>query len=281
MTLTVFLALLLAAFMHASWNAMIKVRADRFASISITSLGMALAAIPVLPFVAVPPSASWPWIIASIIVHVGYRLFLVRAYEAGDMAQTYPLARGAAPLMTAFGAFFLNAETPSGTAIAGILLLSCGTVMMSLRGGLHPGTYNLKAVGYALLTAVLISAYTLCDGNGARAASSAISYASWLFVLDGISATFIGFAVRGRALMPVIAREWKAGLIAGALTAASYGIAIWAMTKAPIASVAALRESSIFFALLISVLFLGEVATRWRVVAAVFIVAGAMALRLG
>ncbi len=280
MTLTVFLALLAAALMHASWNALIKVRSDRFASISITALGTAIAAVPVLPFVPVPSLAAWPWIAASVTIHIGYRLFLVRAYDAGDMAQTYPLARGTAPLLTAAGAFFFNNEVPTGIAMLGIVLLSCGTVLMSLRGGLHLERFNHRAVKYALLTAVLISAYTLSDGNGARITTPAISYAAWLFVCDGMTATIIGFASRGRAIVPVIAREWKTGLLAGILTAASYGIALWAMTKAPIASVAALRETSIFFGLVISVIFLGEAATRWRVIAAISILAGAMALRL-
>ncbi|MGV8951353.1 MAG: EamA family transporter [Cypionkella sp.] len=281
MTLTVFLALLAAAVMHASWNALIKVRTDRFASITITSLGMGLIAAPVLPFVQIPPAAAWPWIVASVTFHIGYRLFLVRAYDAGDLAQTYPLARGAAPLLTAIGAVLLNNEVPSSIAILGIILLSCGTVLMSLRGGLQGAKINHRAVIYALLTAVLISSYTLSDGNGARAAQTAASYAAWLFVCDATVATLIGFAARGRSLLPAIAHEWKAGLLTGGLSAGSYGIAMWAMTKAPIASVAALRETSILFAMLISVLFLGETSTRSRIVSAVFIVAGAMALRFG
>lgn len=281
MSLTVFVALIAAAIMHASWNALIKVRTDRFASISITSLGMGLVAVPVLPFVELPTLAVWPWIIGSVIIHIGYRLFLVRAYAAGDLAQTYPLARGTAPLMTALGALLLNGEMPSRLAMAGILLLSCGTILMSLRGGSLTRAFNRHAVGYALLTAVLISAYTLIDGNGARAASTATAYAAWLFVCDGFIATLIGFGARGKALLSVIALEWKTGLLTGILTATSYWIAMWAMTKAPIASVAALRETSILFALLISVLILGEKATRWRVAAAVCIGAGAMALRLG
>ena len=281
MSLSVFFALLAAAFMHACWNALIKVRIDRFASISITSLGIGLVAVPVLPFVAVPPLAVWSWIVGSVIIHIGYRLFLVRAYAAGDLAQTYPLARGTAPLMTAIGAMVLNGEVPSHFAMIGIALLSFGTILMSLRGGLLIGSINSAAVGYALLTAVLISAYTLIDGNGARSASTATSYAAWLFVCNGFTATLIGFGARGKALLSVIALEWKVGLLAGILSATSYWIAMWAMTKAPIASVAALREISILFALVISVLALGEKATRWRVAAAACIVAGAVALRLG
>ena len=165
MSLTVFLAVIAAAAMHASWNALVKVRTDRFASISITALGMALVAVPVLPFVDVPHAAVWPWIVASVIIHVGYRLFLIMAYNAGDLAQTYPLARGAAPLMTAVGAIFLVHEVPGPIAILGILLLSGGTLLMSLRGGLL-GQLNGRAVGYALATSVFISGSTSRESGG-------------------------------------------------------------------------------------------------------------------
>lgn len=281
MTLTVFLAVLAAAAMHAAWNALIKVRADRFASISLTSLGMSVAALPVLPFVDFPAAHVWPWIATSLVIHVGYRLFLVLAYDAGDLAQTYPLARGTAPLITTIGAIFLVSEMPGGMAIIGIAMLSLGTFLMSLRGGSDLGKLNGRAVGFALITSVFIAGYTLTDGNGARLATTATSYAAWLFFCDGLISMAIGFAFRGRSLLPVIAREWKGGLLTGALSAGSYGIAMWAMTKAPIASVAALRETSILFAMLISVLMLGERATRWRIAAAVFIAGGVVMLRLG
>ena len=281
MTLTVFLAVIAAAAMHASWNALIKVRADRFASISITSLGMALIAVPVLPFVTFPAFSVWPWIAASIVIHVGYRLFLVMAYDAGDLAQTYPLARGTAPLMTAVGAIFLVGEVPGPIAILGIMLLSSGTFLMSLKGGAELGRLNRRAVGYALATSVFIAGYTLTDGYGARLAETASSYAAWLFLCDGLCSILIGFAYRGKSLLPVIAREWKGGLLAGALSAGAYWIAMWAMTRAPIASIAALRETSILFAMLLSVFLLGEKATSWRLGAAALIVFGAIALRLG
>ena len=281
MTLTVFLAVLAAAAMHASWNALIKMRVDRFASLSLTSLGMSAVALPVLPFVDFPAAHLWPWIVASLVIHVGYRLFLVMAYDAGDLAQTYPLARGTAPLMTTVGAIFLVAEIPEPLAILGILLLSAGTFLMSMRGGAELGKLNRRAVGFALTTSVFISAYTLVDGNGARLASSASSYAAWLFFTDGLCSIAIGFCYRGRRLIPVIEQEWKIGLLAGGLSAGSYWIAMWAMTKAPIATVAALRETSILFAMLISVVALGVKATAWRGAAALLIVGGMIALRLG
>ena len=281
MTPLVFTAVLVAAFMHASWNALIKVRADRFASISLTSLGMTCTALPVLPFVAFPSAAVWPWIVTSLVVHIGYRLFLIRAYEVGDLAQTYPLARGAAPLITTVGGIVLVSEFPGVVALTGIALLSAGTFLMSLRGGRHLGRLNGAAVGYALTTSLFIAGYTLADGIGARLAETAIAYAAWLFFCDGICAMAIGFFYRGRRMLTVLAAEWKIGALTGFLSAAAYAIAMCAMTKAPIASVASLRETSILFAMAISVLALGEKMTAWRSAAALSILAGVIALRLG
>jgi drug/metabolite transporter (DMT)-like permease len=280
MTLFVFVVVLVAAVMHASWNALIKVRADRFASISLTALGMTCTALPALPFVAFPAAEVWPWIIASLIIHIGYRLFLIRAYEVGDLAQTYPLARGTAPLVTTLGGIILVSEFPGTLALIGIVLLSVGTFLMSLRGGTQFGRLNGAAVGYALVTSLFIAGYTLADGIGARLAETAASYAAWLFACDGICAMAIGFFYRGRRMLSTLAAEWKIGALTGFLSASAYGIVMWAMTKAPIASVASLRETSILFAMAISVFVLGEKMTAWRSAAALSILAGVIALRL-
>jgi drug/metabolite transporter (DMT)-like permease len=281
MTPFVFVAVLAAAAMHAGWNALVKVRSDRFVSITLTSLGMTLSVLPVLPFVDMPGAAAWPWIATSVVIHIGYRLFLIRAYEHGDLAQAYPLARGTAPLITAIGGVFLLSEVPSGLAMVGILLLSLGTLLMSLRGGGHLATLNRAAVGYALVTSLCIAGYTLADGSGVRLAPTAASYAAWLFVCDGLCATAIGLYYRGRGLFSVSASEWSSGIVAGVLSAAAYAIAMWAMTRAPVASVASLRETSILFAMLISVFALNEKITAWRGAAALSIVLGVVALRMG
>lgn len=281
MTATVFLAVLAAAAMHAVWNALIKVRLDRFASIQLMTLGMGVAALPLVAFVEVPQGRVWLWIAASVALHTGYRLFLVKAYESGDLAQTYPLARGTAPLLTTLGAAVFLLEVPQPLAVLGILLLSAGTLLMSLRGGSPAGGVGGRAVLYALITSLFVTGYTLTDGSGARLAATASSYAVWLFAADAAWTLVLVLLLRGRAIVPTMLGEWKAGLVTGALAAAAYWIAMWAMTKAPIASVAALRESSILFAMAISVVALREPVTGWRVVSAVAIVAGVVALRLG
>lgn len=281
MTVTVFLAVLAAALMHAVWNALIKVRLDRFASIQLMTLGMGVAALPTLPFVAVPDGAVWPWIVASTALHTGYRLFLVKAYESGDLSLAYPLARGAAPLLTTLGGILLVNEVPGPLSILGILLLSSGTLLMSFRGGASMSGVDRRAVGFALVTSLFVAGYTLTDGSGARTASTASSYAAWLFVTDGLWTLVLCLWLRGRAAVSTMLPEWKTGIVTGALAAGAYWIAMWAMTKAPIASVAALRETSILFAMTISVFALREKLTAWRIAAALFIVGGVIALRLG
>ena len=281
MTLALFSLVLASAAMHATWNALIKTRSDRFASISLTTLGASIVVLPILPFVDFPSIEVWIWIAASVIIHVGYRLFLVKTYDVGDFAQSYPLARGIAPLITTVGAIIFIGEVPEGLTVLGIVVLSFGALLMSLRGSSDLSKFNRRAVGFALLTSMLIAGYTLTDGYGVRLANTASSYAAWLFFCDGLCSIAIGFLYRGRGLLTVLASEWKTNLLTGGLLAGSYWIIMWAMTKAPIASIAALRETSILFAMLISVLVLGERVTPWRVLATVFIVGGVVILRLG
>lgn len=279
MTAPVFLAVLGAALLHAVWNALIKVRRDRFTAITLMTIGIGATALLFLPFVAVPPAAVWPFILISSGAQNGYRLFLAKAYEAGDLSQTYALARGTAPLVVALAGIALIGEVPTPLAAGGILLLSCGTLAMSLRGG--AGTVRNRAVGYALLTSLFIAGYTLADGHGARLAADALGYTAWLFATDAAILFVAVLSTRGPGVLRIPLREWAVTLLAGVMGAASYAIAVWAMTRAPVASVAALRETAILFAVGISVVFLKEALTAWRIVAALLIVAGMASLRLG
>jgi drug/metabolite transporter (DMT)-like permease len=278
MSASVFLAVLLAAAMHAGWNAVIKIRLDRFASISLMTLGTAVVSLPLVPFVAFPEAGTWKWILASLVFHTGYKFYLTKAYDSGDLAQAYPLARGTAPLLTTLGAILLVRELPGTLALGGIALLSAGTFLMSLRGSIDG--IGRRAVGYALLTSAFIAGYTLTDGVGARSAETALSYAVWLYIGDGIWSSIFCILLRGPGIVRVVLPEWKSALGAGFLSAAAYAIAMWAMTKAPIAMVAALRETSILFAMLLSVWMIGERLTRWRLAAVLLIVGGVAALRL-
>ncbi|MGF7158948.1 drug/metabolite transporter (DMT)-like permease [Rhodoligotrophos appendicifer] len=278
-TLT-FAAILAAAFMHAAWNAMIKIGLDRFMSMALMGTCMGGIALALTPFFPLPAPESWPFIIASILCHIGYNLTLVRAYGLGDLGQIYPLARGTAPLSVAlFGAFVL-AEALPPLGWIGILVLVGGVWLMSFKGGREKAQLHRHAVVSALFVSGFISAYTILDGIGGRASGSASGYTLWLLGLEGVVMVAIALAVRGPKAIIKLRGVWVSGLIAGALSLSAYWIAIWAMTRAPIAAVAALRETSILFALAISVIALKEPLTRWRTAAAIMIVAGAAVLRL-
>jgi drug/metabolite transporter (DMT)-like permease len=276
----VFGAVLVAAACHASWNALIKIRLDPFLAIVLISALAGIVALPLLFFVPVPPLAAWPWLIASVITHVGYYVGLSSAYRLGDMGQVYPIARGTAPLMTAAGGALLVGENFSLVGWAGIVGLTSGVFLLSMRASGDLAHLNRRAVGFALFTAVTICCYSLVDGIGARTAGNAHGYALWLFVIDGAFITGIAVAWRGTGSIGEMAPYWKSGLIGGVLSLVAYWIVIWAMTVAPIALVAALRETSVLFGAVIAVVILKEPLRATRIVAAVLIVFGITLIRL-
>ena len=276
----VFAAVLFAAACHAAWNAAIKRGLDPLATTVVISVGAALVAAAMLPLVGLPAAASWPWCAASVLIHLFYFAALIESYRAGDLGQVYPIARGSAPLMTAAATTVFVGERLGILGWFGIILLVAGVLLLSLRGGRDLARLDRKAVGFALFTAVTICAYSVVDGVGARLAGSANAYTVALFV--GIAPVMVIYALarRGAAATLAIGRHWGLGLAGGTLQLGSYGIAIWAMTVAPIAIVAALRETSVLFGAAIAVIFLKEPLRASRIVAAVMIVAGLALIRL-
>jgi drug/metabolite transporter (DMT)-like permease len=275
---TVFLAVLGAALMHAGWNAIVKVGLDRFSSILLLSMATGVMALFLLPFFAAPLAGAWPWIAGSALLHIGYKLFLIRAYQHGDLSQVYPLARGTAPLIVALvGALFLGELMTAGKTAA-VVAIALGVIVMSRNGGLD--RLSRKALLYALGTACFTASYTLVDGVGARIAETASGYTLWMFALDATGMTGVALATRGTAALRRLRPAWRSGIAAGGLSLGSYWIAIWAFTVAPLALVAALRETSVMFAMLIGVFLLGERAGFWRWVSAGLILAGVVLMRL-
>jgi drug/metabolite transporter (DMT)-like permease len=276
----VFAAVLFAAACHAAWNATIKRGLDPLATTVVISVGAALVAAALLPLVGLPAAPSWPWCAASVLIHLFYFGALIESYRAGDLGQVYPIARGSAPLMTATATTAFVGERLGVLGWVGIILLVAGVLLLSLRGGRDLARLDRKAVGFALFTAVTICAYSVVDGVGARLAGSANAYTAALFV--GIAPVMVIYALarRGAAATLAIGRHWGLGLAGGTLQLGSYGIAIWAMTVAPIAIVAALRETSVLFGAAIAVIFLKESLRASRIVAAVMIVAGLALIRL-
>jgi drug/metabolite transporter (DMT)-like permease len=276
----VFAAVLFAAACHAAWNATIKRGLDPLATTVVISVGAALVAAAFLPLVGVPAAASWPWCAASVLIHLFYFAALIESYRAGDLGQVYPIARGSAPLMTATATTVLIGERLGILGWFGIILLVAGVLLLSLRGGRDLARLDRKAVGFALFTAVTICAYSVVDGVGARLAGSANAYTVALFIGIAPVMALYALARRGAGATLAIGRHWGIGLAGGALQLGSYGIAIWAMTVAPIAIVAALRETSVLFGAAIAVIFLKEPLRASRIVAAVMIVAGLALIRL-
>jgi drug/metabolite transporter (DMT)-like permease len=276
--LVVFIAVLGAALMHAGWNAIVKVGLDRFSSILLMSLAQGGLAACLLPFFPLPLAEAWPWVGGSALLHVGYKLFLIRAYEHGDLSQVYPLARGTAPLIVALiGAAFLG-EAMSGGKWLAVLAIASGVILMSRNGGLD--RLSGKALGYALGTAFFTAAYTLVDGVGARIAQTASGYTLWMFALDACGMALTATLLRGRGTLGRLLPAWRSGATAGALSLGAYWIAIWAFTLAPLALVAALRETSVMFAMLIGVFLLGERANGWRWLSVGLILAGVVLMRI-
>jgi drug/metabolite transporter (DMT)-like permease len=239
----------------------------------------------VAPFVfltGLPDFAAWPYVVASVVIHIGYYLTLAEAYRHGDLGHVYPIARGTAPLMTALVATLVLGETLRLAAWAGIVVLAAGILLLAVRGGRRATRFDGRSVGFALLTSLTITAYTLADGIGARAAGSAVAYAAWLFLLSGAAMSVYGLQTIGpQRLASEFKAHWAIALGGATLSTAAYGIAIWAMTVAPIALVAALRETSVLYATLISTLLLREPWLAARVAAALMVLAGALLLRVG
>ncbi|WP_413737521.1 EamA family transporter [Sodalis sp. RH21] len=267
---------LFAACLHACWNAVVKGAGDKLlATILVSGMAGMLAACA-LPFLTPPAPPSWGFIAASALCQVGYYLLIANTYRIADMSQAYPLMRGSAPVFVALASPWVIGESLSPPAWAGILLIS-GGIMAMIRGR---GLNNRKGVWLALATAVVIAAYTLIDGIGVRRSAAPAAYTLWIFLLTAM--VLLGWVLLARrtAFVHYARGNLHYGVIGGAGTLASYGIALWAMTKAPVALVAGLRETSILFAVLIAVAVLKERVRRdqWAMIA--LITAGAVLLRL-
>ena len=270
----VFIAVLFAALCHAGWNAAVKRGLDPLTTTVLIAMGAGLVALVALPATGLPENTAWPWVIASVLIHIVYFAALIESYAAGDMGLVYPLARGSAPLMTAAAATALVGEHLGLLGWIGIAVLAAGVLLLSFRGSRDLAALDRRAIGFALLTAVTICAYTVVDGIGARRAGSAHAYTAAMFVGIGASMALYALARRGTGALAPMARNWPTGLAGGAMQVMSYGIAIWAMTVAPIALVAALRETSVLFGAIIAVVLLKEPLRANRIVAAALIVAG-------
>ncbi len=279
MDATVFFAVIFAAFLHASWNAVVKSSADKYLSMTAVVLGHAPLAIGLLGFVPLPAAASIPYMIVSTALHQGYQLFLLWSYRAGDMSQVYPIARGTAPIVVTVISVGLLGERLSPLEMWAVGLIAIGIMSLLLvRGG--DGLRNPKAATLALTTSAFIAGYTLVDGLGARAAGSPVGFYAWEAILNALTFAGIMLVYKPGLLQRVWPEARMTALIGGGASFVAYAIAVWGFTRAPIALVAALRETSIILALLIGVFVMKERLDIGKLVSTIVTMAGAIILRV-
>jgi drug/metabolite transporter (DMT)-like permease len=274
LTLPVTLAVLGAALLHATWNALVKASDDTQLDTYAVAAGSGLLALLLLPFFPFPASASWPWLAGSAAVHILYFMFLAGAYRWGELSYVYPVMRGGGPMIVAATGVAAFGELLRLTEWLGVLLICAGILAFA------SGTHDRRATLFAIGNAVVIGAYTLIDGAGARASQAPVSYTLWFFVANGIVITAMAVMRRGWAVPVYFRRHWLRAAIGGACSVGSYGIALWAMTRAPVALVAVLRETSVIFAAVLAALVLKEKLTRRRLIATGAVLAGLIALKI-
>lgn len=268
---------LLAAVLHAAWNTLLRSGSDRFLSMAWMCLAIALVSAPALPFLVRPAAASWPYLAASTFLHLGYNLFLVRAYRTGELGLIYPIARGASPLLVALGAAAFAGERLSGSGIAGIQLVSGGIMALALRGR----GFSYAGVPAALATSCFIGAYSVMDGIGVRLAGDDLGYTAWMFVFWGLLTPLVFVVARGLGALRGSSREMFKAASGGVVSMVAYGLVIWAMGRDAMGPVSALRETSVVFAALFGRFFLAETLTARRMTACTVIAAGAAVLGYG
>lgn len=278
MSLEISVMILVAAALHAGWNALIKISGDRIAVMAVVTLAGSLLSILLLPFIDAPDRASWPLLALTILIHTGYHFFLPVAYDHGDLGQVYPIARGSAPLMVTVGAVLVAGERLDPVALVGVICLAVGVMTLAFEKGGGIFTHR-KAVLYALGTAVCIAAYTIVDGLGARRAGSILGFAVWLTIGDGLLTFLIALIWKRRDIWRVARANPGRGFLGGAMQIGAYWIIVWALALAPMGMVSALRETSVLFAAIISTFILKEGFGVWRFVSAGLVTFGLILTR--
>ena len=279
MELNVFLLVILAAFLHAIWNGMVKNFEDKVISVSAIVYGHVPIAVLVMFFLPLPTLESLPYIILSAIIHQGYQWYLISAYKFGDLTKAYPIARGTGPIIaTLISIVFLGVLIPK-FKILSICLISFGIISLGLLN--KNSLTNNKAIFYSLLTGLFIGLYSLADGYGARISLSPLSFLGWSFILNAILFSFLlKFMNHPNVFIRVMKEAKKIFWLGGTVSYIVYGIVVWSFTKAPIPLVAALRESSIIFSIIIGIFFLNEKISIYKMISIVLIFIGVVSLKI-
>jgi len=265
--------------MHAGWNLFLKKSPDRLVTMATLHLVSGVIGIAAVPFLPTPYPESWPYIFASVVLHLGYQLFLVKAYIYGDLGQVYPIARGLSPLLLVFVSVFWIGEELSTKMMIAIGLITMGIFSLMFRGKIF-FDHSFRPVFYALLTGSFIAAYTLADGLGVRFSGNSVSYVLWLMALECWPLLAITLYLRKRTVLSSLSQNWKFAVPGGILSVSAYGIVLWAMQHSPIALVSALRESSVVIAALLSIWVLKEKTTAKHLVSVTMVAAGVILTRI-
>jgi drug/metabolite transporter (DMT)-like permease len=274
LTLPVAAAVLGGALLHAAWNTLVKASEDKELDTYAVAAGSGVLALVIIPILPAPASASWPWLAGSAAVHILYFVFLAGAYRYGELSYVYPIMRGGGPMIVAASGAAVFAEALGGGQWLGVLLVCGGIVAFA------SGAHDRRATLFALANAAVIGAYTLIDAQGARASAAPVSYTLWFFAANGLVIIAMGWLKRGSAVPRYLGLHWRRALLGGACSVGSYGIALWAMTRAPVALVAVLRETSVIFAAVLAALVLKEKLTRRRLFATGAVLAGLILLKI-
>jgi drug/metabolite transporter (DMT)-like permease len=275
--LTVTLAVLAAAVTHAVWNAIAHGIKDQTLAFALIGIGGAAVSIPLAIVAAMPRSAAWPYLLASVGIHIFYNLLLMQCYRLGEFGQVYPLARGVSPLVvTILAAVFVH-EHLALVQIGGVVVVSAGLAFLVFAGGRPSRGAFLAAIG----TGLTIAAYTTVDGVGVRASASPVGYIGWLILLQSLCVPLFAVVRRRDVVLKQPRRILLSGLAAGALSVLAYGLVLWAQTRGALAPIAALRETSVIFGAIIATLVFREPFGRTRITATLLVVAGIVLLNLG
>ena len=279
MTTTLIFILLGSALLHAVWNALIKGGPNKLFETVLNTSGGGLCALCVLFFLPLPAPASWPYLAGTASIHLFYYLLLAYAYRGAEFSYAYTIMRGSAPMFTALVAVFVLGHPLSSGGWAGVLLLSAGILVLTLDSLRH-GIFTAGPTAMALANSLMIMAYTVVDGTGVRLSGHAVAYVCWVFFLNMFPIFLFTLARHGREYFSYARTRWMYGLAGGFCRAVAYGLSVWAMTRASISLVAALRETSVVFGMLLAVFFLKEKLSPARILSVFTVLAGAVCIKL-
>ena len=278
MELHIILIVLTAALLHASWNSMIKGGKNPLLDSMMISLVWIVISVIIIPLLPFPDPKSWPLIIVTVLIHVGYFFLLAKSYHKGEFSRVYPIVRGLPPLIVSIASFLILGENMSFYGWLGIAAISCGILTLEIGSKISsPRVFFLS-----LATAIMIAAYTFIDGVGARVSGNSTSFLMWLSLFQSIIFITLVVAINGKKqCLNHALNHWKKGIFSGLISISAYSIVLWAMTKAPIAQVSAIRETSVLFGSIIAITFLSEPLRISRIISAIMITIGIVMVKIG